>query len=200
MKRIAIMASGNGSNAEALIKKAQVLREHCNCVAVISDKENPGVKLRAQTLNTEFYSLPIKTNKVEQEKELLVLLNELQIDWLFLAGYMRILSANFLQNFSRNAFSPVINIHPSLLPKYRGKDAYEQAFASGDSFSGISVHFVDDGVDTGPIIAQEEFPRLKSDSLEDFKQRGLAVEHRLYPQVLEDIIFDRLKIPEKKSR
>jgi folate-dependent phosphoribosylglycinamide formyltransferase PurN len=115
-------------------------------------------------------------------------LAEYQIDYVVLCGYMRILSPLFLQPFKDpQGFYRVINIHPSYLPSFPGADAYGDAFAAGVTESGITIHLVDEQVDHGPILAQEKFVRLPEDTLETFKARGLAVEHRLYPATLQNI-------------
>ena len=124
------------------------------------------------------------------EQQVLRILKERgELDFIVLAGYMRILSENFLRGFKdeRLGIYRVINIHPSLLPAFPGAHAYEDAFAYGVRLSGITVHLVDEKVDHGPILAQECFERLPQDSLDEFKARGLAVEHRLFPQVLQEI-------------
>jgi formyltetrahydrofolate-dependent phosphoribosylglycinamide formyltransferase len=115
-------------------------------------------------------------------------LNKHTFDYIVLAGYMRVLSPAFLKHYrDENGFFRVINIHPSMLPAFPGKNAYEDAFAAGATESGITVHLVDEEVDHGPILAQRAFPRLTDDTLETFKARGLALEHELFPQVLQKL-------------
>lgn len=122
-----------------------------------------------------------------------------EVDYVVLAGYMRILTSHFLRNFRDPAgYFRVINIHPSILPAFPGANAYEEAFAYGVRLSGITVHLVDEQVDHGPIIAQESFERLDSDSLETFKSRGLAVEHRLYPAVLQRVALNGIHLLNRK--
>jgi phosphoribosylglycinamide formyltransferase-1 len=135
-----------------------------------------------------------KQAKLRQESEILKLCHSLNIQWIFLAGYMRILTAHFLKSFHDKELNAcrVINIHPSLLPEFPGKDGYGDAFHSGAQVSGISIHFVDEGVDTGPIILQGKFERQLNDTLEDFKKRGLQLEHQLYPQVLDNVLNGKI--------
>jgi len=110
-------------------------------------------------------------------------------DYVALAGYMRVLTGHFLSRFANpDGNFRVINIHPSLLPAFPGASGYEDAFNYGVRVSGITVHLVDEKVDHGPILAQETFPRLDDDTLETFKARGLALEHKLYSKVLQDIV------------
>jgi phosphoribosylglycinamide formyltransferase-1 len=122
-------------------------------------------------------------------------LKSYSFDFIVLAGYMRILSRDFLHHFKdQRGFFRIINIHPSLLPAFKGTHAYEDAFEYGVKVSGITIHLVDEDVDHGLILAQEVFRRLPNDTLEMFTARGLAVEHHLYPAVLQQI--SKYGIPE----
>lgn len=137
-------------------------------------------------------------SRKEHEERVLELFADYEIDYVVLAGYMRILSKNFLNRFQdKRGFYRIINIHPSLLPAFPGANAYEDAFNYGVLQSGITVHLVDEKVDHGPILAQECFARLANDTLETFKARGLAVEHRLYPQVLQSIAREGIRFIER---
>jgi phosphoribosylglycinamide formyltransferase-1 len=129
----------------------------------------------------------------EHEEQVVAELQTHDFDFLVLAGYMRVLSPYFLRHFRDAAgFFKVINIHPSLLPAFPGKDAYADAFAAGLNESGITIHLVDEEVDHGPILAQRKFPRVAGDTLETFKSRGLSVEHALFPEVLQRLAKDGL--------
>jgi phosphoribosylglycinamide formyltransferase-1 len=133
----------------------------------------------------------------EHEERVLQALAPYGVDYVVLAGYMRVLTSKFLKAFADpRGYFKVINIHPSLLPAFPGANAYEDAFAYGVKVSGITVHLVDEKVDHGPILAQQAFPRLETDSLEEFKRRGLAVEHRLYPEVLQSIAVKGISLSE----
>lgn len=180
MIRIAIMASGNGSNAQALIDKAQSLA-NIEIAAIISDHDKSYVVKRAELTKTPCIVAEKTGTQDEHEDIILNILKDLNIDWIFLAGYMRILSEDFVEKYPNK----IINIHPSLLPFFPGKNSYEDAFEAKLPKSGITIHYVDEGVDSGEIIIQESFERLEEDTIEDFKARGLEVEHRLYPQILE---------------
>lgn len=182
--RFAIFASGSGSNAEAIIKwaKESTLAE---VVCVICNKRGAKVHERARNHQIESLYLP-KTSlmtKTEYENGLLLKLKERGVDWVCLAGYMIILSPHFLTHFPKR----VINIHPSLLPFFPGKDGYGDAFRARVEKSGCTIHFVDEGIDTGTIIAQKEIPLYPEDTLEQFKERGLAIENAFYPEVLEQL-------------
>ncbi len=187
--KIAIFASGRGSNALALIEKAKEF-SNIEIAALMSDKPGAFALKLAEENNIPAYCFSFSKEiidqserKSQQEKRVLEKLRELKIDWIFLAGYMRLLSKNFIDSFG----TQILNIHPSLLPKYPGANAYEQVFASQDNESGITVHFVDEGMDTGKILVQERFVRKPDDSFVDFQSRGLAVEHKIYPRVLQMI-------------
>jgi phosphoribosylglycinamide formyltransferase 1 len=196
--RVGIFASGEGSNAEALIRSCAEDSSSIEVVAVFCDNPQAGVIARAERLGVSLVLVPYKREpeqtareaKAQHEAVLLEHLRARQVEWVFLAGYQRILSEEFLRHFwdQHRGINRVVNIHPSLLPQFPGKDAYEQAFAAGVTVAGVTVHYVDGGIDTGKIIAQKEFLRLGSDDLATFKQRGLAVEHQLYPQVLKQLI------------
>jgi phosphoribosylglycinamide formyltransferase-1 len=196
---IAILASGNGSNAEVLYLKTRQLKALLSIAAIITDNPQAGLlsrpALREAPLQVIPYiqasNLTAAVAKAQHEEKLLAALAGLGVSWVFLAGYQRILSGTFLQHFwdPSRGVNRVVNIHPSLLPQFPGKDAYQQAFNAGVLNCGVSVHYVDAGIDTGPLIAQAKFPRLPDDSFEEFRQRGIAVEHELYPRVLAQLLL-----------
>ncbi|MAX66218.1 MAG: phosphoribosylglycinamide formyltransferase [Halobacteriovoraceae bacterium] len=188
-QKAAILASGRGSNARKILEIKDSL-VNIDISLLISNRQ------AAACLNLEkeydIQTLLISSkNLSQQEHERLLIkkLREHNISWIFLAGYMKILSSHFLSNFYDKTWkqNKVINIHPSLLPKFKGLNAYQQAFASNDDHSGITIHFVDSDVDSGQIITQKKFEKDKKDSLDDFIQRGLKIEHKLYPQVLKKL-------------
>ena len=181
---IAIFASGNGSNAEKLIKKAKDLNYQISCLIC----DNPKAGILKKNLQIPVHIIPYDSSKNAHENEILNTLRKYQVNWIFLAGYMRILSKNFIDEFSYKDQTQIINIHPSLLPKYRGLNAYEKSYYNGDMESGITIHYVDSGIDTGNIILQGKFKRKENDNLSDFIQRGQELEHTLYPKILERVI------------
>jgi phosphoribosylglycinamide formyltransferase 1 len=191
MIRIAVFASGAGTNALQLLATAQTLSRVQIKLVLVDRKDAP---LLAQLKSDAF--TPVKTcvvvpddslrgleRRAEHERQILAILAEHEIDFIFLAGYMRILSPHFVSKFKAR----IVNIHPSLLPKFPGLNAYENAFASEEGTSGITVHLVDDGVDTGPVLAQESFERQPTDTLADFIARGKSIEWILYPQILRNL-------------
>ncbi|CAI3255551.1 phosphoribosylglycinamide formyltransferase [Enterococcus cecorum] len=185
--RVAILASGNGSNFEALAHQFQAGLLPGELIFVFSDHHNAYVLERAQRLNVRAFSFEVKEfeNKAAYEKALLQLLQEQQIDLIVLAGYMRIIGQTLLSHYSNR----ILNIHPSLLPSFPGLHGIKDAYEYGVKVTGVTVHLVDDGVDTGPIIAQEPVMILPEDTLESLEEKIHQTEHRLYPKVLRDVLL-----------
>ncbi len=196
------MASGSGSNAENLLSYAAesgLFSVEC----VITDQPGAGVISRCEKFGVDCYVVPFEKKdadeafsqvKLRQEQKVMAILNEKKVEWVFLAGYMRILSSKFIKQFSLidKEKSKIVNIHPALLPQFPGINAYEQAWEAGVSVSGVTVHHVDEGIDTGNIIAQEEFERSKNDDFSSFKKRGLNLEYKLYKKAVEKLFQDNL--------
>lgn len=185
--RVAILASGNGSNFEALAHQFQAGLLPGELIFVFSDHHNAYVLERAQRLNVRAFSFEVKEfeNKAAYEKALLQLLQKQQIDLIVLAGYMRIIGQTLLSHYSNR----ILNIHPSLLPSFPGLHGIKDAYEYGVKVTGVTVHLVDDGVDTGPIIAQEPVMILPEDTLESLEEKIHQTEHRLYPKVLRDVLL-----------
>lgn len=190
MKRIAIFASGAGSNALNLLEHAK-LYSQISLSHVIIDTETSPLPEILREKHPEVHSVRIlpnpalkgKERKRDHETRIINVLREAGIEWILLAGYMRILGPDLLTAFHQK----IINIHPSLLPLYPGVDSYRRAYEDGVSESGVTIHIVDEGVDTGPIILQEKFARTQADTLADFIQKGKDLEWKMYPQVLKMI-------------
>lgn len=189
--RVAILASGNGSNFEALAHQFQAGLLPGELAFVFSDHHDAYVLERAQRLNVRAFSFEVKEfeNKAAYEKALLQLLQEQEIDLIVLAGYMRIIGQTLLSYYSNR----ILNIHPSLLPSFPGLHGIKDAYEYGVKVTGVTVHLVDDGVDTGPIIAQEPVMILPEDSLESLEEKIHQTEHRLYPKVLRDVLLQSEK-------
>ena len=179
--RIVILGSGRGSNAQALINFSKKNPKLVKVLAVISDKAEAQILIRAKNTKIPAYFIPH-----DEEQKLLRLLQELKPAWTCLAGYMRILSPQFLQFFADSdlGFFKVMNIHPALLPAFSGLRAYERAFSAGIKIAGVTVHLVDEGVDTGKVILQACFARKEKDTFAEFQKRGLTLEHKLYVKAL----------------
>ena len=185
--RIAVLLSGRGSNFEA-IAEAVVKGEIADAeiVAVISDvPEAAGLELaRRRGLRAFAVDRGRFASRREYEAELLRILDEAKPDLICLAGYMRILSPEFVARFRGR----ILNIHPALLPKFRGLHAQRQALEAGETESGCTVHFVDEGTDTGAVILQRKVPVLAGDTEESLSERILVEEHRAYPEAIVRIL------------
>lgn len=198
---IAIFASGAGSNASKLIEKASELN-NITIATLITDQEDAGIINYCQSTGQTYQVISKKNlSREEHEYQIIKALRPLKIDLILLAGYMRLLSKEFIHLFShpQEKHSRIINIHPSLLPKYPGLSAYEQAFTHESTFSGITIHYVDTGMDTGEIILQNKFYKHPQDSLVDFKSRGLKLEHQMYPYLLEVMANNTKNYPTLES-
>lgn len=182
--KIGILGSGRGSNFEAIaraIEKGQLIAD---LRVVISDIETSGIlKLaRARQIRAEFvYPGNFRTKMApDSETRVVKILQEEGVKLIALAGYMRVVKQPLLEAFSRR----ILNIHPSLLPRFPGLEAWRQALEAGESVTGCTVHYVEATVDAGEIIAQEKVPILVGDTPISLHQRIQAAEHRLYPSVL----------------
>jgi phosphoribosylamine---glycine ligase len=184
--RVAVLASGSGSNAMELLRHAQSLDQIHIPIVVVDRAQAPVIqKVKEQFPGVRVEVITDAVSSVREQKMIAALRAE-KIDWCCLAGFMRILSSDFLKAFQDpKGFYRVMNIHPSLLPDFPGLNGYQQAFDAKVARSGVSIHLVDEGMDTGPILLQESFPRLPGDTLESFETRGRALEVSLYPQALE---------------
>ncbi|MFJ7366808.1 phosphoribosylglycinamide formyltransferase [Peribacillus frigoritolerans] len=190
MKRLAVFASGNGSNFQSIaeaIKSGKLEAEIC---LVVCDREDAYVLERAKLENIDSFSFSAKnySNKTEYESEILEKLRQYEIEFIILAGYMRLIGPTLLQKYSQR----IVNIHPSLLPNFPGKDAIGQAFDAGVKETGVTVHYVDDGMDTGPVIAQKAVPILEGDTKDILQKRIQEMEHDLYPSVLQELCHKKL--------
>jgi phosphoribosylglycinamide formyltransferase-1 len=181
----------------SIIEAAQTGSLDAEIAAVISNNPDAPAIEKAKNRGIKTYVIDHRgMSRQDHENAVLKILLPHNLDYVILAGYMRILSKTFLEPFADKAgYYRIINIHPSLLPLFPGTSGYEDAFASGAKSSGITIHLVDDQLDHGPIIAQETFPRLENDSLETFKSRGLALENKFYPKVLQSIALNGIKLP-----
>lgn len=188
---IAIFASGNGSNFQAIVDQSR--RDHWDqqVSLLISDHPEAKVLSRAKQLNIPHYGMDPRqfTSKADYEQQILKYLQEYQIEWVFLAGYMRLVGATLLEAYE----GKMVNIHPSLLPAFPGLHAIEQAFKYPVKISGVTIHFIDEGMDTGPIIAQEAVPIEENDTIETYTNKIHEVEHRLYPEVICRLVHGSMK-------
>jgi len=181
-KRVVAFVSGGGSNMMALVAAAKASDYPVEIVGVISDKTDAGglAKAAAEGIATFAFVRKDYASKEAHEEAIFAALDTLAPDILCLAGYMRLLSATFIQRYEGR----MINIHPSLLPLYRGLHTHERALADGAKVHGCTVHFVTPGLDEGAAILQAEVPVLPGDTPEALSDRVLVEEHRIYPEAL----------------
>ena len=179
----AVFISGTGSNLKSLIKFSNLKKSPISIKMIISNNpKSKGLafgkiyKIRRKVFN---FSKQART-----EKEILELLKKKKINLICLAGFMRILSKNFIQNFK----GQILNIHPSLLPKYKGLNTHERAIKNKDKYSGCTVHFVTAKLDSGKIIIQKKVKINKKDTPRTLANKVLAEEHKLYPEAILKII------------
>lgn len=179
MKKIAVFASGNGSNF-------QVIAEQFPVDVVFSDHRDAYVLERAEKLGVTAHAFELKEfdNKAAYEEAIVALLEEHDIDLVCLAGYMKIVGPTLLAAYEGR----IINIHPAYLPEFPGAHGIEDAWEAGVEQSGVTIHWVDSGVDTGKIIKQVRVPRLPDDTIESFEARIHEAEYQLYPEVIQSLI------------
>ncbi|WP_241569596.1 phosphoribosylglycinamide formyltransferase [Rosenbergiella collisarenosi] len=192
MKRIVVLISGSGSNLQAIIDACQIGRLNAEIVAVFSNKADAFGLQRAQRAGIATQSLAIGDYADRQafDRALMQQIDSYQPDLIVLAGYMRILSSSFVSHY----LGRLLNIHPSLLPKYPGLHTHRRALENGDSEHGVSVHFVTEQLDGGPVILQASIPVLPDDTEQDLAERLLIEEHRIYPQVIQWWVEGRLSL------
>ncbi len=192
MKKIVVLVSGHGSNLQALIDACHSGQIAGKIVAVISNQAEAYALERAQSA-----SIPSKVflrkdfaNNRAMDEQIGHYIESVQADLIVLAGYMKILSPSFTQRFA----GKILNIHPSLLPKYPGLNTYQQALDAGEREHGTSVHFVNEEVDAGAVILQAKVPIFAEDRIEDIEQRVKAQELRIYPLVVKWFVEERLTL------
>ncbi|WP_286356594.1 phosphoribosylglycinamide formyltransferase [Ileibacterium valens] len=185
MKNIAVFVSGSGTNLEEILNRIEANELKVNCKAVICDKENAYARDRARNHGVdEFYLNPkAYPSKKEYEEAILEVLKEKEVDFLVLSGYMRFIGKTLLDAYP----SKIINIHPALLPSFPGAHAIQDAYEAQVPFTGVTVHYVDEGVDTGPVIRQEKVELDPSWSLEQTEQAVHAKEYDLFYRVIQEV-------------
>jgi phosphoribosylglycinamide formyltransferase-1 len=179
--RVAILISGRGSNMRALVEKAS----DYEVVLVASNKPEADGLAYAEAAGIPTWALDSKSvSRAEFEAVLNEALAEHDVGTIALAGFMRLLSSAFVDRWAGR----IVNIHPSLLPKYPGLETHARAIAAGDKLAGCSVHIVTEEVDAGKVLGQAEVPIEPGDTAESLEQKVLAAEHRLYPAVLREFV------------
>ena len=190
MKKIAVMISGSGSNLEAIVKACHEKNIYGEIVYVISNNPDAYGIERAKK-----YNIPVKiidhksyTDRDDFDDALKEFLDNLEIDFIILAGFMRVLGKNITEKF----YGKMINLHPSLLPLYPGLNTHTQALNNKDDYHGISIHFVSAELDAGPLIAQGKIPVKADDDLEKLVSKIHKVEHDLLPKVINELCMNNI--------
>ena len=180
---VAVLISGNGSNLQAIIDKFQK-DEFVNVSCVISNKKDAYGLVRAEKANIDHYFIDNKnfSSREEFEQAIINILNKYEPDLVVLAGFMRILSELFVNKYQNK----LINIHPSLLPKHKGLDTHRKVLENQDDYHGVTVHFVDNTLDGGPILAQTRTP-VETQDIKELEEKIHELERKIYPEVIKDI-------------
>jgi phosphoribosylglycinamide formyltransferase-1 len=184
---IALFASGSGSNFQAIVDAIENEKLPIKIALLVCDNPSAFVIERAHNHHIETLVFNPKSFQNKEEYEQMIT-NELvlrNISWIFLAGYMRIIGKTLLQSFPNK----IVNIHPALLPAFPGAHGIKDAFDYGVKVFGVTVHFVDEGVDTGKIIDQESFKVIGNESIDDVESKIHQVEHQLYPKVIKSLLL-----------
>jgi phosphoribosylglycinamide formyltransferase-1 len=190
--RVGVLASGRGSNFRAIVAAAEAGRIPAALVALVADRAEAAALsvAGAHGVDALFVDPREYPGREAHEKAIVALLEERGVELVCLAGYMRILGPGFVRHFHGR----LLNIHPSLLPAFAGLHAQRQALEHGVKVSGATVHFVDEGTDTGPIVLQAAVPVLEGDTEVTLSDRILAEEHRLYPEAIRLFAQGRLRL------
>jgi phosphoribosylglycinamide formyltransferase 1 len=186
MKNIAIFASGSGTNFQAIVDAVKNGIVPARVALLVCDKPGAKVIERAERerIPTFVFSPKDYDSKAEFEQAILAELRKHEIEFIALAGYMRLIGPTLLDAYE----GKIVNIHPSLLPAFPGKDAIGQAYRAGVKITGVTIHYIDEGMDTGPIIAQRAIAIHEGESLAQLEARIHEVEHELYPAVLKTLL------------
>ncbi|WP_047152450.1 phosphoribosylglycinamide formyltransferase [Aneurinibacillus tyrosinisolvens] len=195
--KIAVFASGSGSNFGAIMQAiAEGSLTGAEVVLLVCDKPEAYVLKRAAEYSVPTFAFRANeySSKAAVEAEIVHRLEEAGAEFIVLAGYMRLIGDTLLASYGGR----MINLHPSLLPSFAGKDAVGQALRYGVKVTGITVHFVDEGMDTGPIIAQRMIPVYQDDTKETLVARVQEEEHRLLPQVVQLIVNGQVRLDGRK--
>lgn len=188
--KVAIFASGNGSNFEAIVESVKAGKVEAEIVLLVCDRPDACVLDRAQRLGVSAITCHPQDfeSKKAYEKEVLEHLYAGSVELIILAGYMRIVGQTLLAAYTNK----IMNIHPSLLPLYPGRHGIQDALEDGATETGVTVHLVDEGIDTGPILAQRKIPIEAGDTLESLESKIHAIEHDVFPEAIQ-MYIEKLK-------
>ncbi|MBI1820618.1 MAG: phosphoribosylglycinamide formyltransferase [Nitrospirae bacterium] len=196
--KIGVLVSGNGTNLQAIIDAIENKELNAKISVVLSNKKTAFALERARKYGlTAVYVDPAPfENRERYEQEIVRHLRDSGAQWIVLAGYMKMITSELLSAYRNH----ILNIHPSLLPAFTGLHAQAQALSYGVKITGCTVHLVDEGLDSGPVIVQAAVPVLESDTVDTLKSRILEKEHEIYPQALKWIAEGKLKVEGRKVR
>lgn len=197
-KRIAVLASGFGSNLQAIIDQSQNLNINGEIVLVFSNNENAYALERAKKHGIKSVNFNPRQFECRQkyDEELLALLKNEKIDLIVMAGYLLLIGPEIIKEFPRK----IINIHPALLPSFKGIHGIRYAFDYGVKVTGVTVHFVEEELDAGPIISQEAVTVAEEDTVETLEEKIHKIEHKIYPLAVKYFCSDRLMVNGRKVK
>lgn len=197
-KKFAVFASGNGTNLQAIIEAVKSGEINADLALVFSNRRKAGALERAERAGVDNLCLVSKDYATPQsyERDIVMQLKDRDIDFIVLAGYMKVFTAYFVKEYP----NLIMNIHPSLLPAFKGKQGIKDTFTYGTKLAGVTVHFVNDKMDAGPIIMQEVIKVKDEDTLESLEERIHKLEHKMYPQAIQLFLEGRLKISGRKVK
>lgn len=198
MKNIAVFASGSGSNFQSIVDVIQAGELDATISLLVCDRPGAFCLERAEMAGIPSFVFKAKeySSKEDYEKEILTELKSNGVEWVILAGYMRLIGPTLLREYEGR----IVNIHPSLLPDFPGKDAIGQALVARAKWSGVTIHFVDEGMDTGPIIVQERVRLDKNETRKSLQEKIHKIEHKLYPSILQMLLSQGGVTYDKKTR
>ena len=198
IKKLAVLVSGNGSNLQSIIDSINIGEINANISLVISNIETAYALTRAkkENLNSAFLNHKNFSSRESFDQALSELLIKHEVDLIVLAGFMRILSNSFIEKFNKK----IINIHPSLLPKYPGLKTHEKVMNNKDKYHGVTIHLVDEGLDSGPIIAQARFVATKYKDIDGLITKVHSIEHKLYPMIIKMIVEGEINLNELNGK
>ncbi|MBI4846737.1 MAG: phosphoribosylglycinamide formyltransferase [Candidatus Omnitrophica bacterium] len=198
MKNLAVFCSGFGSNLQAIITAVKKKKIKANISLVVCDRVDAFALVRAKKAGINIYVSEPENfkDKLSYERGIVRVLKKHKIDFIILAGFMRILSAYFIRQYKNK----IVNIHPALLPSFKGKAAIKDALDYGVKITGVTVHFVDEKIDAGPIILQRAIAVRDDDREDTLAKRVHKLEHTLYPQTIEYLVRNKILLKGRKVR
>jgi phosphoribosylglycinamide formyltransferase-1 len=198
LKNIAVFASGRGTNFSAIARAIKKGKIKANLSLLVCDNPKAGVIGRAKRMGVKVALVLREDFKSRKDFEAKIIqhLEENKIDLIVLAGFMRLLSSDFVKSY----FGRILNIHPALLPSFKGTQGIKDAFDYGVKITGVTVHFVDEKMDHGPIILQEAVKVKEEDTLETLEKKIHKIEHKIYPEAIRLFLEGKLKIEGRKVK